>query len=97
MIVEEILARLVAFPTVAGHEAIVNWAGRHCQAVGAEVAIIPSHEGDRSNLFVAIGPREAEGYFPSGHMDVVPTSEPEWSGASSCQRIIEDLGPRFAA
>jgi len=97
MIVEEILARLVAFPTVAGHEAIVNWAAWRCQAPGAEVAIIPDLEGDRSNRLVIIGPREAEGYFPSGHMDVVPTSEPEWSGASSCKRIIEDLGPRFAA
>lgn len=97
MTVEEILARLVAFPTVAGHEAIVNWVGRYCQVVGAEVAIIPGHEGDRSNLFVAIGPREAESYFLSGNIDVMPTSEPEWSGASSCQRIIEELGARFAA
>jgi acetylornithine deacetylase len=97
MTVEEILARLVAFSPVAGHEAIVNWVGRYCQVVGAEVAIIPGHEGDRSNLFVAIGTSEAEGYIPSGNMDVVPTSEPEWSGASSCQRSIEDVGARFAA
>ena len=97
MIVEEILARLVAFPTVAGHEAIVNWAAWRCQAPGAEVAIIPDLEGDRSNRLVIIGPREAEGYFPSGHMDVVPTSEPEWSGAPLCQRITEDLGSRLAA
>ena len=97
MTVEEILARLVAFPTVAGHEAIVNWVGRHCQVVGAEVAIIPGHEGDRSNLFVTMGSLEAEGRFLSGNMDVVPTSEPEWSGASSCQGDIENLGPRFAA
>lgn len=39
MTVEEILARLVAFPTVAGHEAIVNCVGRYCQAPRAEVAI----------------------------------------------------------
>jgi acetylornithine deacetylase len=97
MTVEEILARLVAFPTVAGHEAIVNWVGRHCQVVGAEVAIIPGHEGDRSNLFVTMGALEAKGHFLSGNMDVVPTSEAEWSGASSCQRIIEDLGARLAA
>jgi acetylornithine deacetylase len=97
MTVEEILARLVAFPTVAGHEAIVNWVGRHCQVVGAEVAIIPGHEGDRSNLFVTMGSLEAEGRFLSGNMDVVPTSEPEWSGASSCQGNIENLGARFAA
>ena len=78
MTVEEILARPVAFPTVAGHDAIVNWVGWYCEESEAEVAIIPDPEGDRSNRLVTIGPREAEGYFPSGHMDVVPMSEPEW-------------------
>ena len=42
------------------------------------MAIIQDPEGDRSNRLVTIGPREAGGYFLSGHMDVVPTSEPEW-------------------
>lgn len=83
MNVEEILARLIAFPSVVGtpNEAIVNWVRGYCQAAGAEVAIIPGPEGDRFNLFVTIGPREARGYILSGHLDVVPASEPEWSGA----------------
>ena len=92
MTVEKVLTRLIAFPTVAGPEAVVNWVGRYCQAPGAEMAIIQDPEGDQSNLLVTIGPREA-----GGQMDVVPTSEPEWSGALSCQRITEDLGSRFAA
>jgi acetylornithine deacetylase len=61
------------------------------------MAIIQDPEGDQSNRLVKIGPREAGGYFLSRHMDVVPTSAPEWSGALSCQRITEDLGSRFAA
>jgi acetylornithine deacetylase len=83
MNVEEILARLIAFPTVVGtpNDAIVNWVRRYCQAAGAEVTIIPGPERDRSNLFVTIGPREARGYILSGHMDVVPAGEPEWSAA----------------
>jgi len=97
MTVEKILTRLIAFPTVAGPEAVVNWVGRYCQAPGAEMAIIQDPEGDRSNRLVTIGPREAGGYFLSRHMDVVPTSEPEWSGALSWQRITEDLGSRLAA
>ena len=97
MTVEKILTRLIAFPTVAGHEAVVNWVGRYCQAPGAEMAIIQDPEGDRSNRLVTIKPREAGGYFLSRHMDVVPTSEPEWSGVLSWQRITEDLGSRFAA
>lgn len=81
MNVEEILATLIAFPSVVGtpNGAIVNWIRDYCQAAGAEVTVLPGPEGDRSNLFVTIGPREGRGYIISGHVDVVPAGEPEWS------------------
>ncbi|RWM41724.1 MAG: acetylornithine deacetylase [Mesorhizobium sp.] len=81
MSVEDILARLIAFPTVVGtpNGAIVDWIGDYCRSAGAEVTVLPGPEGDRSNLFVTIGPRERRGYAFSGHMDVVPAGEPEWS------------------
>ncbi|MER8578381.1 acetylornithine deacetylase [Mesorhizobium sp. M1423] len=81
MNVEEILATLVAFPSVVGtpNSAIVDWIRDYCQAAGAEVTVLPGPEGDRSNLFVTIGPRQARGYIISGHTDVVPAGEPEWS------------------
>jgi acetylornithine deacetylase len=78
---EEILARLIAFPTVVGtpNGAIVNWIRGYCRAAGADVTVLVGPEGDRSNLFVTVGPREARGYIISRHMDVVPAGEPEWS------------------
>ncbi len=78
---EEILAKLVAFPSVVGtpNGAIVDWIAGYCRAAGAEVTILPGPEGDRSNLFASIGPRQQRGYVLSGHMDVVPAGEPEWS------------------
>ncbi|MBZ9870384.1 acetylornithine deacetylase [Mesorhizobium sp. BR1-1-9] len=81
MNVEEILARLIAFPSVVGtpNGAILDWIRHYCQAAGAEVTVIPGPEGDRSNLFATIGPRERRGYVISGHMDVVPAREPEWN------------------
>lgn len=81
MNVEEILARLIAFPTVVGtpNGAIVDWIRRYCEAAGAEVTVLPGPEGDRSNLFATMGPREYRGYILSGHVDVVPAGEPEWS------------------
>ncbi|MER9469948.1 acetylornithine deacetylase [Mesorhizobium sp. M0482] len=81
MNVEEILATLVAFPSVVGtpNGAIVDWIREHCQAAGAEVTVLPGPEGDRSNLFLTIGPRQGRGYIISGHLDVVPAGEPEWS------------------
>jgi acetylornithine deacetylase len=80
MDVEEILARLVAFPSVVGtpNDAIMGWIRDHCQAAGAEVTVVPGPEGDRANLFATIGPREIPGYIISGHMDVVPAGEPDW-------------------
>lgn len=81
MNVEEILAKLIAFPSVVGtpNGAIVDWIREYCQEARAEVSVLPGPEGDRSNLFVTIGPRERRGYIISGHMDVVPAREAEWS------------------
>ena len=81
MTVEEILAKLIAFPSVVGtpNGAIVDWARQHCQAAGAHVSVHVGPEGDRSNLFATIGPRDGRGYILSGHMDVVPAGEREWS------------------
>lgn len=81
MTVEEILARLIAFPTVVGspNHGIVDWIGGYCRDIGAEVAVLTGPEGDRSNLFVTVGPRSGRGYLLSGHMDVVPAGEPDWS------------------
>ena len=80
MNVEEILAKLIAFPSVVGRPngAIVDWIAEYGRAAGAEVTVLSGPEGDRSNLFATVGPRERRGYVLSGHMDVVPAGEPEW-------------------
>ncbi|MBN9551241.1 MAG: acetylornithine deacetylase, partial [Alphaproteobacteria bacterium] len=41
--------------------------------------LLPGPEGDRCNLFGTIGPADVPGYVLSGHMDVVPAAEPQWS------------------
>lgn len=81
MTAEEILAKLVSFPSVVGtpNGAIVEWVRQYCQAAGAQVSIHPGPEGDRANLFATVGPRDTRGYILSGHMDVVPAGEREWS------------------
>lgn len=81
MRVEEILAQLVAFPTVVGmpNHAIVDWIADYCRSSGASVSVLIGPEGDRSNLFVTIGPGQGRGYVLSGHMDVVPAREDGWT------------------
>ncbi|NTJ61852.1 acetylornithine deacetylase [Agrobacterium rhizogenes] len=77
----EILARLVAFPSVVGtpNDGIVDWIRTYLQDLGIHVTVLPGPEGDRSNIFATIGPRDVAGYILSGHMDVVPAGEPSWT------------------
>lgn len=77
----EILERLVAFPSVVGtaNGDIAGWIAEYLESHGARVSVIPGPEGDRTNLFATFGPADRAGYILSGHMDVVPAGEPEWS------------------
>lgn len=79
--VEDTLARLVAFPSVAGapNGAIVEWIRDRLDGFGAKVTVMPGPEGDRANLFATIGPADRPGYILSGHMDVVAAAEPGWT------------------
>ncbi|TCN20631.1 acetylornithine deacetylase [Sinorhizobium americanum] len=78
---EEILARLIAFPSVVGtaNHDILDWIRTYLTRLGAKVSVLPGPEGDRSNLFASIGPADQPGIILSGHMDVVPAAEPTWS------------------
>ncbi|AZO19778.1 acetylornithine deacetylase [Mesorhizobium sp. M1E.F.Ca.ET.045.02.1.1] len=83
MDVFDILDRLVAFPSVAGKSNgdIAGWIEAYLAENGARVTLLPGPEGDRSNLFATIGPADVPGYVLSGHMDVVPAAEPQWSSS----------------
>jgi acetylornithine deacetylase len=81
MDVFDILDRLIAFPSVAGkpNDDIAGWIEACLAEHGAQVTVLPGPEGDRSNIFATIGPADVPGYILSGHMDVVPAGEPQWS------------------
>ncbi|MDX8458021.1 acetylornithine deacetylase [Mesorhizobium humile] len=83
MDVFDLLDRLVAFPSVAGkpNGDIAGWIGAYLAGYGIKVTLLPGPEGDRSNLFATIGPADVPGYILSGHMDVVPAGEPQWTSA----------------
>lgn len=78
----EILEKLVGFPSVVStpNSDIVAWIRGYLQDHGIAVTLLPGPEGDRSNLFATIGPKEVPGYILSGHMDVVPAAESGWTG-----------------
>ncbi len=76
----DILERLVSFSSVVGqpNANIVQWIVDYARSHGAEVTTALGPEGDRSNLFMTIGPRHVPGVILSGHMDVVPAGETDW-------------------
>lgn len=82
MTTEEILEKLVGFPSVVGspNGEIASWIADYCRRHGAEVHVLPGPEGDRANILATVGPRDRAGYILSGHTDVVPAGEPEWTG-----------------
>jgi acetylornithine deacetylase len=81
MKVEEILERLVGFPSVVGrpNADIVGFVGDRILAHGGRLTTVTGPEGDRADLFASFGPIEAPGLVLSGHMDVVPAEEPTWT------------------
>jgi acetylornithine deacetylase len=77
----EMLARLVAFPTVSSESNldciafIRDWLAGH----GVESRIVPSDDGRKANLFATVGPMVAGGVVLSGHTDVVPVEGQAWT------------------
>ncbi len=84
----EILAELVAFPSVVGHPngALMQHIADYLSAHGARVSLLPGPEGNRFNLFATLGDAARPGYVLSGHVDVVPAAEPGWLGDPFCLR-----------
>ncbi|MBN7804477.1 acetylornithine deacetylase [Agrobacterium rosae] len=88
----DILERLVSFPSVVGqpNADIVQWIADYARSQGAQVRTALGPEGDRYNLFATIGPRDVPGVILSGHMDVVPADEAEWSSDPFILRVDEE-------
>jgi acetylornithine deacetylase len=77
----ELLADLIAFPTVSSDSnlaMIAHLAGR-LEAAGARVEVHLDPSGQKANLFATIGPEGDGGIVLSGHTDVVPVTDQDWT------------------
>ena len=75
------LARLIAFPTVSADsnmEMIAYLAGR-LETAGARVEVMRDAGGTKANLWATLGPDTDGGIVLSGHTDVVPVTDQDWS------------------
>ncbi len=76
----DMLARLVAFPTVSrdSNLPLIDWVEDYLGAFGARCRRTWNEAGDKANLFAAIGPDVPGGVVLSGHTDVVPVDDQDW-------------------
>ncbi len=76
-----LLSEFVAFPTISSDsnlDMIARLANLLEQA-GARVETFHNPEGTKANLFATIGPERDGGIVLSGHSDVVPVTDQEWT------------------
>ena len=76
-----LLQRLISYPTVSADsnlELIAELADRLGRA-GARVDLFQDATGTKANLFATLGPEGDGGIVLSGHTDVVPVTDQDWS------------------
>ncbi len=75
------LGRLVAYPTVSSQsnlEMIADLAD-HLERAGARVEVMTDPAGAKANLVASMGPDAPGGLLLSGHSDVVPVTDQDWT------------------
>lgn len=76
-----LLGQLVAFPTIStdSNLAIIQYMADLLAANGATVEVHADATGDKANLLARIGPAVDGGILLSGHSDVVPVADQDWT------------------
>ncbi|WP_127112564.1 acetylornithine deacetylase [Shimia sediminis] len=76
-----LLQKLVSFPTVSSNSNLdmIAFLSEQLQACGAKVEIWHDETGSKANLFATFGPMRDGGIVLSGHCDVVPVTDQDWS------------------
>jgi len=78
---KDLLARLVAFPTVSDRSnlELIGFVADYLRTLGVEPRIAPNANGDKAALFATFGPEVDGGIVLSGHTDVVPVEGQPWT------------------
>ena len=76
-----LLSDLIAFPTVScdSNLDMIAYLAQRLDDVGAEVHLQTTPDAQKANLFATLGPEEPGGIVLSGHSDVVPVEQQDWS------------------
>jgi acetylornithine deacetylase len=76
-----LLGRLIAFPTVSADSNLqmIGYLADRLSDAGARVEVHHDATGAKANLFATIGPEVDGGILLSGHSDVVPVADQDWT------------------
>lgn len=76
-----LLRDLIAFPTLSevSNLDMIAFLAHRLESQGARVEIFHDAIGHKANLFATLGPEVDGGIVLSGHSDVVPVAEQDWS------------------
>jgi acetylornithine deacetylase len=77
----EMLERLVSFDTTSRNSniALIGFIREYLDGLGASYRVSTDATGQKANLHVIIGPRQAGGLALSGHVDTVPVDGQAWT------------------
>ncbi|AXI47966.1 acetylornithine deacetylase [Sulfitobacter sp. SK012] len=78
---KEVLHDLIGFPTVStdSNQALIAYAANLLSDCGAKVDLVAAPCGTKANLFATFGPEVDGGILLSGHSDVVPVTDQNWT------------------
>ena len=78
---EALLADLIAFPTVSSDQNLdmMAYMANLLNDLGARVELFHDPSGTKANLFASLGPEAPGGVMLSGHSDVVPVTDQDWT------------------
>ena len=76
-----ILEKLVGFPTVSrdSNLDLIDYVQQLLTSKQIKSTRVYNHEGTKANLLVKIGPSDRPGILLSGHSDVVPVEDQDWT------------------
>jgi acetylornithine deacetylase len=77
----EMLAKLVSFDTESAKSnlPLIDFVESYLRSWSVPVVRLPNAAGDKAALFATLGPQDRGGVVLSGHTDVVPVTDQQWT------------------
>jgi acetylornithine deacetylase len=78
---QDVLRRLIAYPTISADSNLqmIEYLANYLDHLGADVLLNHAPDGTKANLFATLGQGHENGVLFSGHTDVVPVADQDWS------------------